>query len=109
MQQAELRQIRGIGAAMCERLGRDHGIEAIADLARLSDTEVDELQRALQAGRSHVRNGDVARWRDHARQLVSEGETVADEPLATFVVEVWKPARRTGRSAPLHCPPRRGR
>lgn len=96
MQQAGLRQIRGIGAAMCERLSRDHGIETIADLARLNDTEVDELQRALQAGRSNVRNGEVARWRDHARQLMGEGEAVADEPLATFVVEAWKPAGEPG-------------
>lgn len=91
MQLAELKQIRGIGDTTCERLGRDHGIETIADLARLSDTEVDELQEALRASSSRVRNGDVARWRDQARQLLGKREAVPDEPLATFVVEARKP------------------
>jgi ribosomal protein S13 len=89
--QAELKQIRGIGDAMCERLGRDHGIETLAHLARLSDTEADELQQALRASGAHVRNGDVARWREQARQLLSDREAAADEPLATFVVEARKP------------------
>jgi ribosomal protein S13 len=96
MQHAELKQIRGIGDATCERLGRDYGIETIADLARLSDSEVDELQRALRASRSNVRNGDVARWRDQARRLASEREAVVNEPLATFVVEARKPVSEPG-------------
>jgi hypothetical protein len=96
MQQAELTQIRGIGDMTCERLGRDHGVETIAELARLSDTEVDELQEALRASSSHVKNGDVARWREQARQLVREREAVPDEPLATFVVEALQPVDEPG-------------
>jgi len=89
--QAELKQIRGIGDAMCERLGRDHGIETLAHLARLSDTEAGELQQALRASGVHVRDGDVTRWREQARQLLNEREAAA-EPLATFVIEARKPA-----------------
>jgi hypothetical protein len=96
MPQAELKQIRGIGDAICELLGRDHGIATIADLARLSDAEVDELQRALRASRRNVRNGDVAAWRDQARQLTGEMQAAADEPLATFVVEAWRPVSEPG-------------
>jgi hypothetical protein len=93
---AELKQIRGIGDTTWERLGREHGIETIAELARLSDTEVDELQEALRASSSHVKNGDVARWREHAQQLVREREAVQDEPLATFVVEALQPIDEPG-------------
>lgn len=57
MQGAELKQIRGIGDTTSERLARDYGIEALADLARLSDTEIDELQDALRATGSRVRGG----------------------------------------------------
>jgi len=89
MQQAELKQIRGIGDAICELLKRDHGINTLADLARLTDTEVDDLQRTLRAGRRGVPSGDVARWRDQARQLMRETPATAKEPLATFVVEAW--------------------
>jgi hypothetical protein len=89
---AELKQIRGIGDTTAERLRRDHGVETIAGLARLSDTEVGKVQDALRASSSHVKNGDVARWREQARQLVRDQEAVPDEPLATFVVEALKPA-----------------
>jgi ribosomal protein S13 len=91
MQHAELKQIRGIGDTMCELLGRDHGIETIAELAHLSDTEVEEVERALRASRRNVRIGDVARWRTQARQLANEKQDVPGEPLATFVVEAWRP------------------
>ena len=90
MQHAELKQIRGIGDTMCELLGRDHGIETIAELAHLSDTEVEEVERALRASRRNVRIGDVARWRTQARQLANEKQDVPGEPLATFVVEAWR-------------------
>lgn len=91
MQQPELKRIRGIGDTMAEGLDRDHGIETAAS-ARLNDTEVDELQQALQAARSQVLKGEVARCcRHQARQVVNEEEAVADEPLATFVVEAWRP------------------
>jgi hypothetical protein len=92
MQQPELKRIGNIGDTMAERLARDHRIETIAATARLNDTEVDELQQAPQAARSQVRKGEVARCRHQARQLVSEEEAVADEPLATFVVEAWRPS-----------------
>lgn len=91
MQQPELKRIRGIDHTMAERLDRDHGIETAAS-ARLNDTEADELQQALQAARSQVRKEDVARCcRHQARQVVSEEGAIADEPLATFVVEAWRP------------------
>jgi hypothetical protein len=93
MQRPQRKKIRGIGLAMSERLGRDRGIDAVADVARLNVTDV---ERAQQADGSHVRNGDVARSCDHARQLVSEEEPVANEPLATFVVEAWKPLGEPG-------------
>jgi hypothetical protein len=96
MQHAELKQIRGIGDAICEQLAQDHGIETIADLARLSDAEVDELEPVLRASRRNVRIGDVARWRDQARQLASGKEAVMDEPLATFVVEARRPVSEQG-------------
>jgi len=90
MRQAELKQIRGIGDAMCVRLSQDHGIETIAQLAALSDAEADDLQRALQAGGRRLPAGEVARWRDQARRLSGESPAATDEPLATFVVEAWK-------------------
>jgi ribosomal protein S13 len=92
MEWAELKQIRGIGDAMSERLGRDYEIKTIAQLARLSDVEADEVQRRLQAAGRRLPNGEVARWRDQALQLLNERREVAGEPLATFVVEVWRPA-----------------
>jgi predicted flap endonuclease-1-like 5' DNA nuclease len=39
MRRGELEQIRGIGEPTCVRLSQDHGIETIAQLAALSDTE----------------------------------------------------------------------
>jgi len=81
----ELEQIRGIGEAMRERLRRDHGVHRLSDLARLTDTAVDELQQALRAARAG--RVDVSRWRDEARRLVSEPEASSESPLATFVVE----------------------
>lgn len=96
MQGAELKQIRGIGDTICEVLARDHGIKTITDLEALSDTEVDELERALRPNFRNVRVGDVARWRDQARQLASGAEAMTDEPLTTFVVEVHRPASDSG-------------
>ena len=65
-------------------------------MTRLTDAQVDELEQALRADRGGVQNGDVARWREHARQSLSEGEAAADEPLATFVVEAREPADGPG-------------
>ncbi|HEX2784685.1 MAG TPA: hypothetical protein VHN36_13960 [Ilumatobacteraceae bacterium] len=90
----ELEQIHGIGEAMRERLRRDHEIHRLADLARLTDTAVDELQQALRAARAG--RVDVSRWRDEARRLVSEPEANGESPLATFVVEARRGSSGTG-------------
>ena len=73
--------------------------------------------RRWRADRGGVQNGDVARWREHARQSLSEGEPAADEPLATFVVEAREPATDpagnpaspsiTSRPMRIHTPSRR--
>jgi len=91
MQQPELEPIRGIGDTRADRPAPDHGIETAAASARPSDTEVDELRQSPQSARSQVREGEVARCRHQARRVVSEEEAVADEPLATFVVEARRP------------------
>jgi ribosomal protein S13 len=96
MPRAELKQIYGIGDAMCVRLSQDHGIETVAQLAALSDAEAADLQRSLQVAGRRLPGGEVARWRDQARQLAGEGPAAADEPLATFVVEVWPSAGGRG-------------
>ena len=96
MPRAELKQIHGISDATSGRLGRDHGIETVAQLAALSDTEAADLQRALQAAGRRLPGGEVVRWRDQARQLTGESPAPADEPLATFVVEAWPPAGGAG-------------
>jgi hypothetical protein len=92
MPRAELKQIHGIGDAMCVRLSQDHGIETVAQLAALSDADAADLQRALQVAGRRLPGGEVARWRDQARQLAGESPAPAAEPLGTFVVEVWPPA-----------------
>jgi nucleotidyltransferase/DNA polymerase involved in DNA repair len=96
MRHGELKQIRGIGDAMCVRLSQDHGIETIAQLAALSDTEAADLQHALQVTGRRLPGGEVTRWRDQARRLAGESPAPADEPLATFVVEAWPPAAGAG-------------
>jgi hypothetical protein len=106
MRQGELKQIRGIGDVMCVRLSQDHGIETIAQLAALSDTEAADLQRALQAAGRGLPGGEVARWRDQARQLAGESPAPADEPLATFVVEAWPPVGGPGGKGGQGEPPR---
>ncbi|MEP6665294.1 MAG: hypothetical protein ABJA81_02495 [Nocardioidaceae bacterium] len=90
----ELEQIHGIGEAMRERLRRDHGLQRLSDLARLTDTAVDELQQALRAARAG--RVDVSRWRDEARRLVIEPEANGESPLATFVVEARRDSSGTG-------------
>jgi hypothetical protein len=74
----------------------EHWIETVADVARLTDAQVDELEQVLRADCGGGLNGDVARWREHARQLLTEETAAADEPLATFVVEARKPADGPG-------------
>lgn len=96
MRRAELKQIHGIGDAMCVRLSQDHGIETVAQLAALSDADAADLQRTLQAAGRRLPGGEVARWRDQARQVAGESPAPADEPLATFVVEVRPPADGPG-------------
>lgn len=96
MRRAELKQIRGIGDAMCVRLSQDHGIDTVAQLAALSDAEAADLQRALQVAGRRLPGGEVARWRDQARRLAGESPAAADEPLATFVVEAWRPTGGPG-------------
>jgi hypothetical protein len=81
---------------MCVRLSQDHGIETIAQLGALSDTEAADLQRALPVAGRRLPGGEVARWRDQARQLAGESPPPAEEPLATFVVEAWPPAGGAG-------------
>lgn len=101
MRRGELKQIGGIGDITYVRLSQDHGIETIAQLAALSDTEAADLQRALRAAGLRLPGGEVARWRDQARQLAGESPVPADEPLATFVIEAWPPAGGPGdRSEP---------
>lgn len=106
MRRGELEQIRGIGDLTCVRLSQDHGIETIAQLAALSDTEAADLQRALQISGRRLPGGEVARWRDQARQLTGESPASADEPLATFVVEAWPPAGGPGDRGGQGEPPR---
>lgn len=107
MQRGELKQVRGIGDAMSARLSQEHGIDTVAQLAALSDTEAADLQGALQASGRRLAGGEVARWRDQARRiaggLAGESPAAADEPLATFVVEAWQsvggpggPGRQSG-------------
>ena len=108
MRRGELKQIGGIGDLTYVRLSQDHGIETIAQLAALSDTEAADLQRALQAAGRRLPGGEVARWRDQARQLAGESPAPADEPLATFVVEAWPPAGGPGDGAARRAAPLRG-
>ena len=106
MRRGELKQIGGIGGVTCVRLSQDHGIETIAQLAALSDTEAADLQRALRAAGLRLPGSEVARWRDQARQLAGESPVPADEPLATFVIEAWPPAGGPGDRGGQSEPPR---
>ena len=85
----------GPGPEQATKGRHKYWIETVADVARLTDVQVDELQQAVRADRGGVRNGDVARWREHARQLLTEGEPATDQPLATFVVEARESADGT--------------
>jgi len=106
MRRGELKQIGGIGDITCVRLSQDYGIETIAQLAALGDTEAADLQRALQAAGRGLPGGEVVRWRDQARQLAGESPAPADEPLATFVIEAWPPVGGPGGKGGQGEPPR---
>lgn len=111
---SELKQIRGIGDTMCERLGRDHGIETIADLARLSDAEVADLQQALRSATwpmaespggatrqgwswANGKPSRMSRWPRSLWRPISHGNRPASHASWSTT---WRAARRWRRQSP---------